>query len=301
MKKLFLFLTVLLYFFLHTVTVNAALNIVTTTEDLAAIAKEVAGKHANIIALTPGTRDPHFAEARPSMIRQVHKADILFVVGAELEVGWLPALVQSSRNSKLMPGQSGYVDLSRSVSLLGVIKGPVDRSMGDVHAGGNPHYWLDPRNAMPISQAMADALSHKDAANADSYQQNVKNFQTRLSSKLLQWQQQMSQFKSMPVVTYHTSFDYLAVAFGLDIRGQIEPKPGIAPSASHLAGLIKRIQDERIQAVLVEPYYEQRSSHMLHSKTGIGVYVIPQSVGSQPEINNYFQLFDAIVAKFQSK
>lgn len=275
---------------------HAALRVVTTTQDLAAIAEAVGGERVKVQSLTPGTRDPHFASAKPSMIRTVFDADLLLVIGADMEMGWLPPLLQSARNANVQPGNPGYLDLSGAVPLLGQVSGPVSRAMGDVHARGNPHYWLDPRNGVRMAQAIAARLSELDPAHKDGYQRRFEDFAKTMDNKLPVWRRELSRFKDQPVISYHKSFVYLADAFGFRIVDEVEPKPGIAPSAARLGTLVARIKAERIGVLLMEPYYERRSAAYLNEQTGIQVAVLPQSVGAQPDIQTYFDLFDAIVA-----
>ncbi len=275
---------------------HAALQIVTTTEDLAAIAKAVGGEHIKVHSLTPGSRDPHFAEAKPSMIRTVYGADLLLLIGADMEIGWLPPLLRSGRNSQVLPGNPGYLDLSTTVTLLGKPAGPVTRDMGDVHVKGNPHYWLDPKNGLLMAQAITERLVTLDPDHSDAYQRNLAAFQQRLTDKMKEWQATLTPLKGDKVIAYHTSLIYLATAFGFLIVDEVEPKPGIAPTAAHLNRLIKRIEDDQIKLLIMEPYYEQRSARFLQDKTEIRIGVIPQSVGAKPDIDDYIQLFDAIVA-----
>ncbi len=277
---------------------HATLRVVATTQDLAAIAEAVGGEQVKVQSLTRGTRDPHFATAKPSMIRKVFRADLLLVIGADLEIGWLPPLLQSARNGQVLPGNPGYLDLSSVVPLLGKTSGPVSRAMGDVHVKGNPHYWLDPRNGIRMAKAIATRLGELDPVNKDSYQQRFKTFKQKVDNKLPAWNAELSQLKGKPVIAYHKSFVYLADAFGFHIVDEIEPKPGIAPSAASLNALVTRIQTERIGLLIMEPYYERRSASYISEQTGIHVAVLPQSVGAQPNINSYVDLFDAIVATF---
>ncbi|MBL1274828.1 MAG: zinc ABC transporter substrate-binding protein [Ectothiorhodospiraceae bacterium] len=283
---------------LSTIAFNsyAEIRIVTSTQDLAAIATAVGGEQVKVQSLTLGTRDPHFASAKPSMIRKVFRADLLLVVGAGMEIGWLPPLLQSARNARVQPANSGYLDLSRVVPLLGKSSGPVSRAMGDVHAGGNPHYWLDPRNGKRMAQAIATRLGELDPAHKDDYQQRFKAFAQTLDRKLLVWQAELAWLKGTSVIAYHTSFVYLADAFGFQIVDEVEPKPGISPSAASLSALVSRLRVEDINLLIMEPYYERRSARYLNEQTAIQVAVLPQSVGAQPDINHYFDLFDAIVA-----
>ena len=273
----------------------AALQVVTTTQDLAAIAKAVGGEYIKVHSLTPGTRDPHHAVAKPSMIRKVYSADLLLVVGSDMEIGWLPALLQSSRNNRVLPGNPGFLDLSSTVPLLGKLQGPVTRDMGDVHAKGNPHYWLDPRNGLRMAKAIAKRLIQLDPEHASAYKNNAEAFDKKLKVKLVEWQNTLKFLKGKPVIAYHSSFVYLADFFGFNIVDEIEPKPGIAPSAASLVKLMARIKNERIALLIMEPYYERRSANYLNEQTGIHIAVVPQSVGAEPEIKTYTDLFGAIV------
>ncbi|MEW6352695.1 MAG: metal ABC transporter substrate-binding protein [Pseudomonadota bacterium] len=278
---------------------QATLKVAATTQDLAAIAQELGGDRVEAISLTLGTRDPHYAEAKPSMIREVHDADLLLLVGADLEIGWLPPLLQAARNPRVLPGSAGYLDLSRTVPLLGVPSAPVARAMGDVHAQGNPHYWLNPANGLRMAQAIAARLAALDGAHAADYQARLTNFEQRLQAKITAWQAALAPLKGKPVIAYHDSFPYLADAFGLHIVAHVEPVPGIAPGPAHLQKLVARIKSEQVGLLIMEPYYERRSANYLAEQTGIKIAVLPQSVGSAPQIMTYFDLFDAIVAALQ--
>ena len=279
---------------------HAALQIVTTTQDLAAITEAVGGQHVQVQSLTLGTRDPHFAAAKPSMIRKVFRADLLLVIGADMEIAWLPPLLSSARNARVQPGNPGYLDLSSVVTLLGKVSGPITRAMGDVHAKGNPHYWLNPRNGVLMAQAISMRLSELDPPNKNDYQRNLNIFLKNIYDKINIWQAELASLKDKPVIAYHRSFIYLADAFGFSIVDEVEPKPGIAPSGASLSALVSRIKSEGIDLLIMEPYYERRSAIYLNKQTGIRVTVIPQSVGAQPNINNYFDLFDAIVVTLKN-
>lgn len=295
---------ILLYSFILIVVsgqAHAVLRVETTTQDLAAIAKAIGGQHVDVHSLTPGTRDPHFAVAKPSMIMRVYRADLLLVIGSDMEVGWLPSLLQSSRNNRVQPGNLGYLDLSTSVPLLGKVKGPITRAMGDVHAKGNPHYWLDPRNGIRMAKMIAKHLGQLDQKNTTDYQENFKIFEKAVNIKITEWRKTLQHLKNKPVIAYHNSFVYLADAFGFNIVDEVEPKPGIAPSASSLSDLISHIKKEQISLLIIEPYYERRSSRYLNEQTGIKVAIVPQSVGAQSNIQTYIELFDNIVKTLQLK
>ncbi len=279
---------------------NAKVTVVATTQDLAALAEEVGGPHVTVQSLTLGTRDPHFASAKPSMIRKVFGADLLLLIGADMEIGWLPPLLLSARNSKVMPGNQGYLDLSTVVPLLGKPTGPVTRAMGDVHAKGNPHYWLDPRNGARMAQAIATRLGELDPSRKSIYQERASSFSRTIDEKLPIWLGRLTAVKNRPVIAYHNSFIYLADVFGFRIVDEVEPKPGISPSAASLSALVERIKSEKINLLIMEPYYERRSATYLNEQTGIRVAILPQSVGAQPDIDTYVGLFDAIVAALSS-
>ena len=279
---------------------EAKVRVVTTTQDLAAIARAIGGDEVDVESLTPGTRDPHYAVAKPSMIRRVFRADLLILIGADMEIGWLPPLLQSARNGKVLPGNPGFMDMSRSVQLLGVQSGPVSRALGDVHAKGNPHYWLDPRNGLRMASAVASRLGEIDSGHTEGYQRRYDAFARRMAIKLPEWQIALADLKGQPVIAYHKSFDYLADVFGFRIVDEVEPKPGIAPSAASLGALIQHIERDQISLLIMEPYYERRSARYLNEHTGLRAAVLPQSVGAEKSIKTYFDLFDGIVAAFKA-
>src|SRR3954447_8674947 len=213
------------------------LNVMTTTEDLAAIGREIVADHGTVESIARGYQDPHFVEAKPSFILKLQKADVLVVVGRELEIGWLPPLIQQSRNSKIQPGSEGYVDASLQASILEVPTGQVTRAMGDVHPLGNPHYWMDPENGKRIGKEIADKLSELRPADRAFYQQRLTDFTARLDAAEKRWLAQMAPYKGTKVVTYHRSFPNFADRFGLDIIGYVEPRPGLPPSPPHTLAL----------------------------------------------------------------
>lgn len=280
-------------------TAHTALNVVASTEDIAALTQAIGGNAVSVKSLTRGTADPHFAQAKPSMIRDVYQADLLVVVGAELEVGWMPALLQAARNDRVQPGNSGYLDLSTAVTLLNKPTGPVTRDMGDVHAAGNPHYWLDPNNGVLMARAIAQRLSQLDGAHAKDYARELAAFEQQAQRKIAAWKTALAPLTGKEVISYHTSLVYLANAFGFRIAAEVEPKPGISPSAAYLTQLMTRIKEQHISMLIMEPYYEQRSAKYLSEQTGVRVIVLPQSVGAAPQIKTWFDLFDGIVAAFK--
>jgi zinc/manganese transport system substrate-binding protein len=268
------------------------LNVVTTTEDLAAIAREVGGDRITVESIAKGYQDPHFVEAKPSFILKLQKADALIVVGRELEIGWLPPLIQQSRNSKIQPGSDGYVDASQGAEILEVPTGQVTRAMGDVHPLGNPHYWMDPENGKRIAKELADKFSQLRPNDRAAFQQRLADFTTRLDAAEKGWLAQMAPYKGTKVVTYHRSFPNFAKRFGLDIIGYVEPKPGIPPSPQHTLDLQQEMKRQNVKLVLVEPYFDLKTPNAIGRATGAQVLVVPPSVGGVKEASDYFKLFD---------
>jgi zinc/manganese transport system substrate-binding protein len=268
------------------------LNIVTTTEDLASIAREVAGDKATVESLSRGYQDPHFVEAKPSFVLKLNKADLLIAVGRELEIGWLPPLITQSRNAKIQPGGDGYLDASLTARILEMPTGQLTRAMGDVHPSGNPHYWLDPENGKRIAKEVADKLSALDHANASYYAQREADFEKRLTEAEARWTAMMAPYKGTKVVTYHRSWPNFADRFGLEVIGYVEPKPGIPPSPSHTIDVINAMKRQNVKIILVEPYFDLKTPNSIARETGAKVLVMPPSVGGEKEITDYIKLFD---------
>ena len=270
----------------------AQLKVVTSTTDLADIAKQVGGAAVNVAHVSEGYQDPHFAEAKPSFILQMRKADVFAFVGLDLEIGWMPLLIQGARNPKIQTGGSGYVDVSRAIEVLDRARGNVDRSQGDVHPLGNPHYWLDPDNGRKIASLFRQKFSELDPKNSAQYESNEKAFVARLEAAEKGWQSHLELIKGKPVVAYHTSWKYLAEYTGMNIVGFMEPKPGVPPSPSHLAGLILQIKRTGAKAIIMEPFYSRKDADFVASKTGAKVVVLPPSVGGlrNAKIDSYVDL-----------
>jgi ABC-type Zn uptake system ZnuABC Zn-binding protein ZnuA len=268
------------------------LNVMTTTEDLASIAREVGGDRITVDSMAKGYQDPHFVEAKPSFILKLQKADVLVCVGRELEIGWLPPLIQQSRNSKIQVGAAGYLDASLAATILEIPNGNITRAMGDVHPLGNPHYWMDPENGKRIAKEMAAKFSELHPGDAPFFQQQLTSFTTRLDAAEKRWLAQMAPYKGTKVVTYHRSFPNFAERFGLDIIGYVEPRPGIPPTPQHTLDLINEMKRQNVKIVLVEPYFDLKTPQAIGRETGAQVLVLPPSVGGTKEVTDYFKLFD---------
>jgi zinc/manganese transport system substrate-binding protein len=268
------------------------LTVVTATEDLAAIAREVGGDRVSVDAIARGYQDPHFVEAKPSFILKLQKADVLIVVGRELEIGWLPPLQAQSRNAKIQVGADGYLDASLTASILEIPTGQITRAMGDVHPLGNPHYWLDPENGKRVAKAIADKFSQLRPNDRAVFQQRLTDFTGRLDAAEKRWIEQMAPYKGTKVVTYHRSFPNFAERFGLDIVGYVEPRPGIPPTPQHTLDLISEMKRQNVKLILVEPYFDLKTPNSIARETGGQVLVMPPSVGGVKEVTDYFALFD---------
>ncbi|MBM3839552.1 MAG: zinc ABC transporter substrate-binding protein [Verrucomicrobia bacterium] len=273
-------------------TAHAKLNVVATLPDFGAIAEEIGGDKVKVTSIARGTEDAHFVDARPSFIRVLNQADVLLEGGLDLEIGWLPPLLNAARNAKILHDAPGHVILSRGITVLEVPSGPVDRSMGDVHPSGNPHCWLDPANGKVIAASAAAAFARLDPPNAAFYEANLKTFNQRLDAKLAEWTKRMEPLRGLKVVTYHKSFSYFLERFGLELAGTIEPKPGIEPSPTHINALIPRAKEEGVKLVLVEPCRPRKTPEYVAGSIGAKLLILPTSVGGNAKVKDYIDLFD---------
>jgi len=268
------------------------LNVITTTEDLAAIAREVGGDRITVESIARGYQDPHFVEAKPSFILKLQKADLLVVVGRELEIGWLPPLITQSRNARIQVGANGYLDASTRARILDIPQGEITRAMGDVHPLGNPHYWLDPENGKVIAQEIFDKLAQLRPGDRAAFEQRLNIVVSRLNESEKRWLATMAPYKGTKVVTYHRSFSNFADRFGLNVIGYIEPRPGIPPTPQHTLDVINEMKRQNVKLVLVEPFFDLKTPNAIGRATGAEVLVMPPSTGGVREITDYFKLFD---------
>ena len=279
-------------FFLPNLAEAKKLNVVTATTDMAALAQEVGGDRIQVESIARGYQDPHFVEAKPSFLLKLRNADLLIVVGLQLEIGWLPPLINQSGNPKIQVGALGYLDASQFAEILDIPTGTVTRAMGDVHPLGNPHYWLDPDNGRRIARGIAGKLGDLDPPNTAYYQQRFQDFDKRLSTAEQKWEAEMKPFRGRKVVTYHNSFPNFAKHFGLNVIGYVEPRPGIPPTPSHTIELIGLMKRENCKVILVEPYFDLKTPQSIGRETGSQVVQYLPSVGGEKQVTDYFQLFD---------
>src|SRR6266852_3574339 len=293
MKKILLILCTILA---CAVSANTKLNVAATLPDFGSLAREIGGDKIDIVTLAKPTEDPHFVDARPSFVVSLRSADVLIDGGAELELGWLPPLLQNARNPKIEAGKPGRVVASQGVRLMNVPTN-VTRAAGDVHALGNPHFMTDPIIAKAVAKHIAQSFAAVDAPNAASYDANSKRFETTINAKLQEWGAAMLPCKGQNVVAYHDSWVYFAHRFGLNIDIFLEPKPGIPPSPSHLVEVIAQMKAQKIKAIIVEPFHDRKIAEKVASATGAKVVDFSQFPGGLPGTDSYVKLIDTLVAR----
>lgn len=274
----------------------AALNVLACEPEWAALATELGGERVKASSATTALQDPHRIEARPSLIARTRNADLLVCTGLELEVGWLPILLQQSSNPKIAPGQPGNFEAGSAVARLDVPT-RLDRSDGDVHAAGNPHIQQDPRNILKVAEALTKRFTEIDAPNAAYYQSRLSNFAGRWTAAMQKWDQQLAPLKGTPIVEHHKNMEYLMNWTGLRQVGTLEPKPGVEPSAAHLNELLAQLQRQPAKMVLRAAYQDGRASEWLSQHAKIPVVVLPFTVGGDDRAKDLFSLFDDTVAR----
>jgi zinc/manganese transport system substrate-binding protein len=270
---------------------QAAIKVLATTADWAALTVELGGDKVNVYTATSALQDVHQVDAKPSLVARARTADLVVANGAELEIGWLPVLLQESGNARIKPGSPGYFEATSAVRLMDV-PASVDRSMGDIHALGNPHIQLDPRNIAAVAKALTARLAAIDAANAQYYQSRGADFQARWQQALARWDESAAPLKGVPVVVIHTDQAYLCRWLGLKQLAAIEPKPGVPPSAGHLSGLVAKLEPNPPKMILHNAYNDPKAAEWLSQKVGAPVVTLPFSVGGTPGAKDLFGLFD---------
>jgi zinc/manganese transport system substrate-binding protein len=276
---------------------RAAVRVVTTTEGLAAIAREVAGGRASVESLSRGAQDPHFVDPNPILAVKLRAADLLVDVGLDLEIGWLPPLVNQSRNGAIQPNGPRRLTAASAVAVLDVATGPVDRSRGDLHPAGNPHFMTDPRRVAKVAEAIAAKLQAIDPGGAGEYASRLAAFEKRLEAAEARWLARLAPFKGAKVFTKHRTLTYFFEWSGLASAGELEPKPGTPPSPAHLADLVGVAKREGVKAVIVEDYYDTQSADVVRRFAGVKIVQIPGDVGAEPGIDSYEKLMDTVVGR----
>lgn len=291
MKSVFAFLI-----FLFSTPALAALNVFACEPEWAALARALGGDKVSAFSATTALQDPHHIEARPSLIARLRNADLLVCSGSELEIGWLPLLLTQSGNGRIQPGSRGYLEASQFVRKLEVPR-VLDRSLGDVHPGGNPHIHTDPRNLQRVAAVLAQRLAQIDAANAPAYQARAADFERRWQAAIERWQAQAARLKGVPVVEHHKGFTYLIAWLGMREVGDLEPKPGVPPSAAHLAELVEQMKAAPAKMIVYSSYDDPRAAQFLSQRTGIPAVMLPFTVGGSDRANDLFGYFDDLIAR----
>jgi zinc/manganese transport system substrate-binding protein len=275
----------------------AAVKVVTTTEGLAALAREVAGDRAQVESLSRGVQDPHFVDANPMLAVKLRNADLLVDVGLDLEIGWLPPLVNQSRNGAIQPGGARRLTAATAVTVLDVPTGPVSRAQGDLHPGGNPHFLIDPRRALEVAGAIAQRLSALDGGNAEYYARRVQAFQQRIAAADARWRAELAPVKGRKLFTRHRTMTYFLDWSGLVSAGELEPRPGVPPPPAHLADLVGVAQREGVKAISIENYYDTKSGDVVARHSGAKIVLIPGDVGGEPGVDTYEKYLDVVVKR----
>lgn len=273
-----------------------ALNVLTCEPEWAALTKELAGDLAQVSSATTGAQDPHHVQARPSLISKARQAELLVCTGAELEMGWLPLLQRKTSNQAIQDGADGYFIASDYVTMLG-IPARLDRSQGDVHSMGNPHIQTDPNNITHVAKALNERLQLLDADNADIYQQRYEDFRTRWNTALTRWNKQAKDLQGKSIIVHHKSWIYMNDWLGLKEVATLEPKPGVPPTAEHLAKLLKKMQKKPADVIIYAAYQSSRSAHWLSERTGIKVVRLPFTIGGIEGVDTLFELYDMTLSQ----
>lgn len=267
-----------------------------TTSEYGALASQLGGARVAVTTIAKPTEDPHFVDARPSQIVALHRADVLIEGGAELEVGWLPPLLEGARNGKILAGAPGRVVASEGIQLVD-IPAAADRSQGDTHLAGNPHFMLDPLNAKIVAEHLVRVLIALDPEGASIYKSNLAQFESSLQVKMKEWTATLAPYSGRPIVTYHPTWRYFGRRFGLVADTFLEPKPGIPPSPPHLAKVMQKMQAEKIRVLLVEPYQPRKTAEAVATRTNAVVVDVCQFPGGLPGTDTYISLIDVVVKR----
>ena len=275
---------------------QADLRVFATVPEWGALAREIGGDKVQVYSATNAFQDPHRIEAKPSLLAQARQAGLVVAVGADLEIGWLPLVLRDSGNAAIQPGRPGYFEAAAQVNRLG-IPAVVDRAHGDVHAAGNPHIHLDPRNVLKVGEKLAARMAELDAANAAAYQAGHAAFASKWQAAMARWEKEAAPLKGLPVLVHHQSFAYLSHWLGLKELGSLEPKPGIEPSSGQLSALLAQQQRQPARLVLRTAYQQEGPSQWIASKTGMPAVLLPYTVGGTPEAKDLFGLFDDTIQR----
>ena len=298
-KRVLYVSTVICIVLLSSATAQSRIRVVTTIPDFKFIAETIGGEQVDAFSIAAGFQNPHFVDPKPSYITKLSRADMFITVGLDLEIGWVPGLLQSSRNRKVQPGGEGYVDGSLGVPLL-QIPTSVSRDRGDIHVYGNPHYWVNPENGAVIAKTIFDALVRLQPENRQLFETNLEQFVKELDRRIVAWKASMQPYEGTRIISYHNQWPYFADFAGLEIVDFLEPKPGIPPTPSQLSKIIKLMSDESIRVIIIAPYYKDNAARLVAGKVDGEVVTLGSSTEAFDGIDTYFDLFEYNVDKLVS-
>ena len=290
----------ILFFLVFSTQAKEKLNILTSTMNLKSLVQNVAGDRVYVESITKGPQDPHFLSAKPSYMVKARRADLIILVGMDLEVGWLSNIIHGARNPQIRKGQTGYLDVSQFIKALSVPKGKVDRFFGDVHPFGNPHFMLDPVRAVQVSMGISQRLSLLDEENKNYYTNNQKQFEKKMREKIKLWKRRIKKSGVTKVVTYHGSFEYFLDRFQLNLVGSIEEKPGIPPSAKHILQLIKKMKNSQSSCILMSSFYRNKKVNKIKKAIPVHMETLPIEVMALEEAKNYELVIEGIVQAIEN-
>ncbi len=292
----FIRLTALLLVGAASLPANAALKVLATTPDWGALTQELGGDKVNVYVATTALQDVHRVEAKPSLVARARSADLVVATGAELEVGWLPVLIQESGNANIQKGARGYFEAASALRLLEV-PSQVDRAMGDIHPDGNPHVQLDPHNILAVAHALTTRLAQLDPGQAAFYAARAKDFDTRWDAATKTWEAKAAPLRGAQVVIMHRDQVYLCHWLGLVEVASIEPKPGVPPTAAYLGSLVGKLTSTPPKLILLNAYNDPKAASWLSERIHTPAVTLPFSVGGTPEAKDLFGLFDDTINK----
>ena len=272
------------------------IRVVTTTQDTKSITEFIGGNKVDVFGIATGYQNPHFVDPKPSYIIKLSNADLFVTLGLDLEAGWSPSLLASSKNKKIQKGSDGYVDASVGIKLMQV-PSAINRAEGDIHIFGNPHYWLDPDNGKQIAKNICSGLIRISPENKSFFEANLKSFDDKIDLKMKEWLVKMAPYKGTQVIDYHNEWCYFETHFGLKIIDFLEPKPGIPPSPSQLVKVIGEVNTNKIKVIISSPYFTTSSAEMVGKQTGAKPVILATSVGAFDSVKTYFDLFDYNITK----
>ncbi|MGM9999483.1 MAG: metal ABC transporter substrate-binding protein [Candidatus Bruticola sp.] len=280
------------FWFSQPVLADKTLNVAVTTPDLADIARQIGGSRVKVTCIAKGGQDPHFVETKPSYLRALQQADAFIETGLSLEIGWAPSLLRSARNPKIMPGQPNFLEASAGIKVMDKPSGKVDRSRGDAHPDGNPHYTLNPTNVKHVARTMTAFFKRLDPEGSAIYDKNYSAYWHKIDQADKRWKAILKPYAGSNIVTYHSTWSYFAAHFGLKVCGNIEPKPGVSPSSRQLNELVELMKGSKVKVIVFEPWYPENLPNSVAQKSGASALKLPIQPGSLPNTSTYLDMME---------